>query len=79
MSNQPLDCMRRTSFCSEEKPLGKEMGWGKRTIWSGRERGLNVRDIERRRWTPGEVEGHDNRAAQVPNAPACSLHKAGLS
>eukprot|EP00965_Chrysotila_dentata_P229618 6197288-Pleurochrysis_carterae.AAC.1 len=27
----------------------------------------------------GEIEGHDDWAAQVPNAPACSLHKAGLS
>eukprot|EP00965_Chrysotila_dentata_P256147 6212451-Pleurochrysis_carterae.AAC.10 len=33
MSNQPpLDCMHRTSFCREEKPLEKEMRWGKRKI-----------------------------------------------
>eukprot|EP00965_Chrysotila_dentata_P109992 3634320-Pleurochrysis_carterae.AAC.1 len=38
MSNQPLDCMRRTSFCKEEKPFGKEMRWGKSTMY-GRSRG----------------------------------------
>eukprot|EP00965_Chrysotila_dentata_P136369 4509887-Pleurochrysis_carterae.AAC.2 len=44
-------------------------------VWPCRQGGYNVRDIERRRGTRGEVEGHDDWAAQVPNAPACCLHK----